>query len=85
MTIVFLKPFVKDYSKLPQAQQRKVDKQLRLLKQNVNHPGLKARKMVNQPDIYEARVDLHFRMTFKLEKNRVIMRRVGTHKIYKKP
>lgn len=84
MTIRLLKPFVKDYGRLPQDKQQKVDKQLRLLSQDFQHPSLNTRKMAGT-DVWEARIDYHFRVTFKIERNVLVMRRVGTHEIYRNP
>jgi mRNA-degrading endonuclease RelE of RelBE toxin-antitoxin system len=77
--------FVKEYKSLDEALRKKVDKQLRLLMTNVRYPGLYARKMVSQPDLWEARVDYHYRITFKVQGDVIILRRVGTHEIYRKP
>jgi len=85
MTIKFLKPFVKDYTKLPSLQRRKTDEQLEHLKQNIRHPALKAHKMSHREEIWEARIDYHYRMTFNVKGSIIIMRRVGTHEIYRKP
>lgn len=84
MTIQFLKPFIKDYAKLPAPLRQKVDKQLELLKQGLKHPGLAVRKMAGR-DIWEARIDYHYRMTFVVKGEVLQIRRVGTHEIYRKP
>ncbi len=79
------KSFLKQYLKLPQPIRRKVDRQLIQLIQDMHPPTLRAKKMVNQTDIWEARIDLHYRMTFTLEHEVITLRRVGTHEIYRKP
>jgi mRNA-degrading endonuclease RelE of RelBE toxin-antitoxin system len=84
VTIRFLKPFIKDYAKLPSAQRQKLDRQLIFLKEGITHPGLNARKMAGQ-DLWEARIDYHYRMTFALKGEVIELRRVGTHEIYRKP
>ncbi len=85
MTIRFLRTFVKDYHKLPDRIQQKVDRRLKHLAQDLRHPGVKARKMVGVGDIWEGRVDGRHRFTFQIEGGKLIMRRVGDHTIYKKP
>lgn len=85
MTIRFSKPFVKQYHKLPEAIQKKVDRTIELMEENLNHPSLKVHKMVNSRDIYEGRVDIHHRVTFEIDNKTVIMRKVGTHEIYRNP
>ena len=79
------KRFRKRYAKLPDAVKKKVDRCLRILVKDLRHPGIQARKMVNQPDIWEARVDLHTRITFQAGDHQITLRSVGTHEIYRKP
>lgn len=85
MTIRFSKPFIHDYERLESPISKKVDKVVRLLRTDLKHPGLNVHKMVNRPGIYEARVDVHNRVTFSISGNMLIMRRVGTHEIYRRP
>lgn len=85
MTLRFSRPFIKDYDTLTPPVRKKVDKALRLLGHDLQHPSLRVRKMVNQPAYYEARVDVHYRMTFEKQQEVLFMRRVGTHEIYRKP
>ncbi len=80
-----LKPFARQYTKLPPAVRKKVDRQLINLNHDIRHPGLRAQKMVNRDDIWEARVDEHYRFTFQIRDNFIILRKVGTHQIYRKP
>ena len=63
----------------------RVDRQLEYLAQDIRHPGLRAKKVSGASDIWEARVDLHHRFTFKIVRDRVLLRRVGTHDILRKP
>lgn len=85
MTIRLTKPFHKAYRKLPVTIQKKVDRQLKLLETNLSHPGLQSRKMVNKANIWEARVNGHYRFTFQIQGDEFILRKVGTHEIYRKP
>ncbi len=85
MTIRRLASFDRDYPALPAHIRKKLDRVLVYLTQDIRHPGIKARKMVNHPDIWEARVDEHYRLTFKFDQDILILRRVGTHEIYRNP
>ena len=85
MKVKFSKRFVDEYAKLDRPMQKRVDRKILLLSQNIRHPGLGVKKMVNQTSIYEARVDIHNRVTFEVQDDTVFMRRVGTHEIYRKP
>jgi mRNA-degrading endonuclease RelE of RelBE toxin-antitoxin system len=85
MKVEYIQSFVTDYSKLEASLQKRIDQKIKLLSTNPRHPGLRVRKMVNQKRIYEARVDIHNRMTFEIQGELILMRRVGTHEIYRKP
>jgi mRNA-degrading endonuclease RelE of RelBE toxin-antitoxin system len=85
MRIVRTEPFLKAYASLSPPIRKKVDKKLLLLLTNIRHPSLSARKMVNQDEIWEARIDAHTRMTFQWQEDIIVLRRVGTHEIYRKP
>lgn len=76
--------FDKQYAKLPERIQDKVDKQLGFLKHSIHHPSLNAKKMQNT-QLWECRVDYHYRIVFELKNEQVIVLLfVGTHEIYKK-
>jgi len=85
MRLLFTKNFVRDYRKLPQAIQKAVDKQLELLLTNAQRASLAVKKMNDPRNIWEARVTLTYRLTFQIEGDIYILRKVGTHDILKKP
>jgi hypothetical protein len=41
--------------------------------------------MVDHCEIFEARVDIHNRLTFEIRGDTIHIRRVGTHEIYRQP
>lgn len=73
--------FLKAYNKLPAVIQRKLERQLGMLLENVRYPSLRAKKMTNQPDIWEARVDLYYRFTFDWCDGVIRLRSLGRHDI----
>jgi mRNA-degrading endonuclease RelE of RelBE toxin-antitoxin system len=77
--------FLKDYVKLPVATRKKIDRQLVNLAQDIRHPAIYAKKMTGVGDIWEARIDRQYRMTFQIQDDVIILRRAGTHEIYRKP
>jgi mRNA-degrading endonuclease RelE of RelBE toxin-antitoxin system len=85
MKIEFDRSFEKAYRKLPAPIQRKVDKALELLLADFRHPSLQTKKMEGQADIYEARVDINYRVTFKIIGDTYKMRKVGTHDVLRSP
>lgn len=84
MKLRSLKPFAKQYAKLPALVRKKFDRQLRYLAQDFRHPSIRAKKMVNRQDVWEGRVDYHYRFTFTVSSDTIVLRSVGTHAIYRK-
>ena len=85
MKLDFSKSFVRDYRKLPQRLQKTADKQLDLLLSNPEHPSLNVKTVKGFKDIWEARITYHYRFTFETVSETYILRRIGTHAIYKNP
>lgn len=79
MILVLTQPFKKDYQRLSNEIQRKADKALRLLAVSLRHPSLQVKKIQGTKNIYEARVDIHYRMTFSLEGDTLTLRAIGAH------
>jgi len=71
--------FLKQYSSLPAAIRRKVDKALRLLDANFRHPGLRAHPVEGAPGIFEAYVDARYRLTFERRRDILRLRNVDNH------
>ena len=79
MIFVLTQSFKEDYKQLQTTIQRKADKTLRLLDVSLRHPSLQVKKIQGTKNIYEMRVDIHYRMTFTLEGETVTLRAVGSH------
>lgn len=65
MRVKRLPRFDASYVKLPSNIQKKVGKTILLLVSNLRHPSLRVKKMQGI-DAYEARVDIHYRLTFNI-------------------
>ncbi|MBW1720302.1 MAG: DNA helicase [Deltaproteobacteria bacterium] len=74
--------FSKDYKNLPVQIQTRADKQLLRLVENPKHPSLRIKKL-RGTEIFEIRVTRGYRLTFKIEKEFLILRRIGTHDLLK--
>lgn len=75
--------FRKDYERLPQPLQRRMNKALRFLLQNPRHPSIQIKKIKGYENHWEGRVTLHYRFTFTIEGDTYILLRVGTHDLVK--
>ena len=84
MRIIRTEQFERNYTSLPRITQKKVDQKLKLILANLTHPGIRAKKIKGAKDIWEGRVDRFYRFTFQIEKDTIILRRVGTHEILRK-
>lgn len=85
MTIIQTARFKKDFAGLPTVIQKRALKQLGLFFENPKHPSLRVKKMQGYPDIWEGRISKGYRFTFSLTQESIILRRIGTHDILKKP
>jgi mRNA-degrading endonuclease RelE of RelBE toxin-antitoxin system len=79
MPIEVTERFARAYERLPKHIRAKVDKSLRLLDADFRHPGLQAKRVKGTADIFEARVDYQYRMTYQRRGEWLIMRNVGPH------
>lgn len=84
MKVRYSKKFIKDYQKIPQNKQIKVDKAIKHITKDLYHPALNTRKMEGSHK-WEVRVDYHYRMTFEIVEDIIQLSRVGTHEIYRNP
>jgi len=79
MPIQLTNRFVRQYVRLPEAIQRKVDKALRLLDADFRYPGLRSHSVESAPGVFEAYVDVKYRMTFERRSDTFVMRNVDNH------
>lgn len=75
-----------DYQRLPESVKAAARKALLLLDSNPRHPSLQIKKLEGEGrPIWEARVTLHYRMTFEIHGSIILLRRIGTHDILRSP
>jgi mRNA-degrading endonuclease RelE of RelBE toxin-antitoxin system len=75
--------FAKDYARLPQRLQDRVDKALGLLLENPGHPSLQIKKNKVYENRWEGRVTLQYRFVFSIEGDAYLLLRIGTHDLLK--
>ena len=85
MVIVRTERFKKDFQGLPAEIQQRLGKALELFWTDPRHPSLRVKKMEGAPGIWEFRVSQNCRVTFQYDGGTVILRRVGTHNVLRKP
>jgi addiction module RelE/StbE family toxin len=78
--IKFSQRFLKSFARLPKAVQEKIKKQIALLAENPRHPSLQTKPIQGATGIYEARVDVDYRLTYEREADdTLVLRVVGKH------
>ena len=80
MKHIFSRYFIKKYHSLSKEIQRKFDKQLKYLLQNLRHPSLRAKKYDEERNIWQARVSQGYRFYFLIEKDTYILLNIRPHK-----
>ena len=71
--------FVREYKQLSQQLQKKTDKAMRFLLQNLRHSSLKAKKYDEKRGIWQARVNHNYRFYFLIKGNTYILLEVKSH------
>ena len=66
MKVHFLPRFSQQFFALPHNVQKKVDKQITFLLRDMRHPSLHTKKYDESEDVWQARVDDHYRFYFKI-------------------
>jgi hypothetical protein len=79
MPLELTERFLRQYSQLPTAVQKKIDKALALLDIDFRHPGLRSHPIDSIPGVFEASVDRRYRMTYERRGNTLVMRNVDNH------
>jgi mRNA-degrading endonuclease RelE of RelBE toxin-antitoxin system len=66
MRLHFTRRAARDYESLPTALRKKTDKQLDLLRQNLRHPSLRAKKYDEASGVWQGRIDRSYRFYFQI-------------------
>lgn len=77
-SVQYAKDFKKQYQKLPLKIQKKFIKQFKLLLADFRHPSLRSKKMGGS-EVYEARVDYHYRFVYQIIENEIWFVSVGPY------
>lgn len=65
--------------------QDQVDGKLEVLLSNPRHPSLQAKRMKGTPGVWELRVSQGYRLTYQIDGDLYVLRRVGTHDVLRRP
>ncbi len=76
--IRFTKRFLKGFSRLPASIQEKIKKQIALLAGDLRHPSLQTKPIQGASGIFEARVDIDYRLTYEQD-DTLVLRVIARH------
>lgn len=79
MKLIFSPNASKQVRKLALTIRKKLYKQATLLLTNPRHPSLRSKKMMTAEDKFEARIDYHYRFTYKIGSKEIWILSVGPH------
>ncbi|MBU0608585.1 MAG: type II toxin-antitoxin system RelE/ParE family toxin [Armatimonadetes bacterium] len=82
MKLVWTEPFLDDFRALPERLQRRVLAKLELLAANLLHPSLRVKRVQGRVGLYEASVNMQYRLIFRLGDDTLVLHRLGTHKVF---
>jgi mRNA interferase RelE/StbE len=81
MKLIRTDRFLADYRKLPAQAQRRVDRKLEYLAQNIAHPSLRVKRVRKHKDVYEGSVSMEYRFLFLIADEGYVLLRIGRHDI----
>ncbi len=73
------------YKKLPSDIQKRADQKLVLMLNDPRHPSLRLHKLSGYTNRWEISVTMGYRITFAIEGEAYILRKIGPHDILKNP
>ena len=73
--------FRRDYRKLPQTIQERVDQKLRFLLRDPRHPSLRIHKIRGVEGLWELSVTMNYRVIFEINTDHFVLLGVGSHSI----
>ncbi len=85
MRLRFTKRYLALYRKVPPNLRVVADKKLKLLLQNPQHPSLRLHKMEGHANRWEISVTRRYRITFQIERDEYVLRKIGPHDILREP
>lgn len=71
--------FDRNFLRLPKNIQEKAKKKIKILATDMGHPSLRVKKMKDRSNVWEARIDNFYRLTFWWEKDSLTFRTIGPH------
>jgi hypothetical protein len=71
--------FKKSFKKLPMEIKKMFFIKLDIFEENMHHPSLRVKKMLNHDCVYEASINMKYRFTFEFITGGILLRNIGAH------
>jgi len=79
MPFVLTERFRRAYRALTDEDQKRVQRALRRMSEELRHPGLRVKRIRGTHGIWEARASRALRLTFEVDGDKIVLRNVGSH------
>jgi len=79
MPFVLTGRFRRAYRALSDEEQERVQKALRMMSEELRHPGLRVKRVRGTHGVWEARASRALRLTFEVDGDKIVLRNVGGH------
>ena len=85
LDVVFTPRFDKLFRRLPREIRDATYEKLALYLADQLHPSLRVKRIKGTDGIWEMSITMNYRLTFELEGERMLLRRIGTHDVLRSP
>ena len=83
--VLFTPRFDRLFRRLPRTIRDATYEKLSLLIVNPAHPSLRVKRIKGTSRIWEMSITMNYRLTFEMDGERIILRRIGTHDVLRQP
>ena len=84
MKLTYTSHFERDYRKLSSQIQKRTDKKLKYLVEDITHPSLRVRRVKRYEGIFEASITRDYRLLFEITGEGYTLHRISKHDILDK-
>jgi len=83
--IEFTPSFERLFKRLPKRIRNETYAKLALFLRDPAHPSLRVKRIRGTARIWEMSITMNYRLTFEVDEQRVLLRRIGTHDVLRRP
>jgi len=80
-----LREFDRSFKRLPKRIRDETSEKLALFSDDPSHPSLRVKRIRGSERIWEMSITMNYRLTFEIDGERVVLRRIGTHDVLRRP